>query len=53
MQTRYSEAIEMKKYVMEKFKIPEKSILNRPIRTAYNYKFSQRRAPRFSVRNTG
>jgi hypothetical protein len=51
MQTPYCEAIEMKKYVMEKFKIPETSILIEPHarHTTTNFRNGARLAFRFRL----
>lgn len=51
MQTPYCEAIEMKKYVMEKFKIPEKSILIEPHarHTTTNFRNAARLAFRYGI----
>ena len=51
MQTPYNEAIEMKKYVMEKFKIPEKSILVEPYarHTTTNFRNAARLAFRYGI----
>jgi hypothetical protein len=51
MQTPYCEAIEMKKYVMEKFKIPETSILIEPHarHTTTNFRNAARIAFRFRL----
>lgn len=51
MQTPYNEAIEMKKYVMEKFKIPEKSILVEPYarHTTTNFRNTARLAFRYGI----
>jgi hypothetical protein len=51
MQTPYCEAIEMKKYVMEKFKIPEKSILVEPYarHTTTNFRNAARLAFRYGL----
>lgn len=51
MQTPYCEAIEMKKYVMEKFKIPESSILIEPHarHTTTNFRNAARLAFRFRL----
>jgi hypothetical protein len=51
MQTPYCEAIEMKKYVMEKFKIPEKSILIDPHarHTTPNFRNAARLAFRYGI----
>ncbi len=51
MQTPYCEAIEMKKYVMEKYKIPESNILVDPHarHTTTNIRNSARLAFRFSI----
>jgi isocitrate dehydrogenase len=51
MQTPYSEAIEMKKYVMEKFKIPEKSILIDPHarHTTTNFRNAARLVFRYGI----
>jgi hypothetical protein len=51
MQTPYCEAIEMKKYVMEKFKIPEKSILIEPHarHTTTNFRNAARIAFRYGI----
>ncbi len=51
MQTPFSEAIEMKKYVMEKFKIPEKSILIDPHarHTTTNFRNAARLAFRYGI----
>ena len=51
MQTPYNEAIEMKKYVMEKFKIPEESILVEPYarHTTTNFRNAARLAFRYGI----
>jgi hypothetical protein len=51
MQTPFNEAIEMKKYVMEKFKIPEQSILIEPYarHTTTNLRNSARLAFRYGI----
>jgi len=51
MQTPYCEAIEMKKYVMEKFKIPEQSILIEPHarHTTTNFRNAARLAFRYGI----
>jgi hypothetical protein len=51
MQTPYCEAIEMKKYVMEKFKIPERSILIDPYarHTTTNFRNAARLAFRYGL----
>ncbi len=51
MQTPYCEAIEMKKYVMEKFKIPEQSILIEPHarHTTTNFRNAARLAVRYGI----
>ncbi|HEY5883915.1 MAG TPA: YdcF family protein [Pyrinomonadaceae bacterium] len=51
MQTPYNEAIEMKKYVMEKFKIPEQSILIDPYarHTTTNFRNASRLAFRSGI----
>jgi hypothetical protein len=51
MQTPYCEAIEMKKYVMEKFKLPEKSILIEPHarHTTTNFRNAARLAFRYGI----
>ena len=51
MQTPFNEAIEMKKYVMEKFKIPEKSILIEPYarHTTTNFRNAARLAFRYGI----
>jgi hypothetical protein len=51
MQTPYCEAIEMKKYVMEKFKIPEQSILVEPHarHTTTNFRNGSRLALRYHL----
>lgn len=51
MQTPYCEAIEMKKYVMEKFKIPESSILIDPYarHTTTNFRNAARLAFRYGL----
>lgn len=51
MQTPFSEAIEMKKYVMEKFKIPEKSILIEPHarHTTTNFRNAARQVFRYGI----
>jgi DUF218 domain-containing protein len=51
MQTPYCEAIEMKKYVMEKFKIPEKSILIEPHarHTTTNFRNAARLVFRYGI----
>ncbi len=51
MQTPYNEAIEMKKYVMEKFRIPEKSILIEPFarHTTTNFRNAARLAFRYRI----
>jgi hypothetical protein len=51
MQTPYCEAIEMKKYVMEKFKIPERSILIEPHarHTTTNFRNASRLAFRYGI----
>ena len=51
MQTPYNEAIEMKKYVMEKFKIPEKNILIDPYarHTTTNFRNAARLAFRYGI----
>ena len=51
MQTPFNEAIEMKKYVMEKFKIPEKSILIDPYarHTTTNFRNAARLAFRYGI----
>ncbi|MFY9619701.1 MAG: YdcF family protein [Pyrinomonadaceae bacterium] len=53
MQTPYNEAIEMKKYLMEKFKIPEKSILIDPYarHTTTNFRNAARLAFRYGIPN--
>lgn len=53
MQTPFNEAIEMKKYVMEKFKIPEKSILIDPYarHTTTNFRNAARLAFRYEIPN--
>src|SRR6185295_20171993 len=54
MQTPYCEAIEMKKYVMEKFKIPEQSILIEPQarHTTTNFRNAARLAFRYRIPTT-
>jgi hypothetical protein len=54
MQTPYCEAIEMKKYVMEKFKIPESSILVEPYarHTTTNFRNGSRLALRYRLPST-
>lgn len=51
MQTPYNEAIEMKKYVMEKFTIPEKNILIDPYarHTTTNFRNAARLAFRYGI----
>jgi len=51
MQTPYCEAIEMKKYVMEQFKIPEQSILIEPYarHTTTNFRNAARLAFRYGI----
>jgi DUF218 domain len=51
MQTPFCEAIEMKKYVMEKFKIPEESILIDPYarHTTTNFRNAARLALRYGI----
>ena len=51
MQTPFNEAIEMKKYVMEKFKIPEKSILIEPHarHTTTNFRNAARLVFRYGI----
>jgi hypothetical protein len=51
MQTPFNESIEMKKYVMEKFKIPEKSILIEPHarHTTTNFRNAARLAFRYGL----
>ena len=51
MQTPYNEAIEMKKYVMENFKIPEKSILIEPHarHTTTNFRNAARLVFRYGI----
>jgi hypothetical protein len=51
MQTPFNEAIEMKKYVMEKFKIPEKSILVEPYarHTTTNFRNTARLVFRYGI----
>jgi hypothetical protein len=51
MQTPYCEAIEMKKYVMEKYKIPEQSILIEPHarHTTTNFRNAARLAFRYGI----
>lgn len=51
MQTPFNEAIEMKKYVMEKFQIPEKSILIDPYarHTTTNFRNAARLAFRYGI----
>jgi DUF218 domain len=51
MQTPFAEAIEMKKYVMEKFKVPEQSILIDPYarHTTTNFRNAARLAFRYGV----
>jgi hypothetical protein len=51
MQTPFNEAIEMKKYVMEKFNIPEKSILIDPHarHTTTNFRNAARLAFRYGI----
>jgi uncharacterized SAM-binding protein YcdF (DUF218 family) len=51
MQTPYNEAIEMKKYVMEKFKIPERSILIDPHarHTTTNFRNAARLVFRYGI----
>ena len=51
MQTPFNEAIEMKKYVMEKFKIPEKSILIEPYarHTTTNFRNAARLVFRYGI----
>jgi hypothetical protein len=51
MQTPFNEAIEMKKYVMEKFKIPEQSILIEPYarHTTTNFRNGARLAFRYGI----
>jgi len=51
MQTPFSEAIEMKKYVMEKFKIPEQSILVEPYarHTTTNFRNAARLVFRYRI----
>ena len=53
MQTPFNEAIEMKKYLMEKFKIPEKSILIDPYarHTTTNFRNAARLAFRYGIPN--
>ena len=51
MQTPFNEALEMKRYVMEKFKIPEKSILIDPYarHTTTNFRNAARLAFRYGI----
>lgn len=51
MQTPYNEAIEMKKYLMEKFKIPEQGILIEPYarHTTTNFRNAARLAFRYGI----
>ncbi len=51
MQTPFNEAIEMKKYVMEKFKIPEKNILIEPYarHTTTNFRNTARLVFRYGI----
>ena len=51
MQTPFNEAIEMKKYVMEKFKIPEKNILIEPYarHTTTNFRNAARLVFRYGI----
>ncbi|MEO8435444.1 MAG: YdcF family protein [Pyrinomonadaceae bacterium] len=51
MQTPYDEAIEMKKYLLEKFKIPEKSILIEPYarHTTTNFRNAARLVFRYGI----
>ncbi len=51
MQTPYNEAIEMKKYIMEKFKIPAQSILIEPYarHTTTNFRNAARLAFRYGI----
>ena len=51
MQTPYCEAVEMKKYVMEKYKIPETSILIEPQarHTTTNFRNGARLAIRYGI----
>ena len=51
MQTPYNEAVEMKKYVMDKFKIPEASILVEPFarHTTTNFRNAARLAFRYGI----
>ena len=51
MQTPFNEAIEMKKYVMDKFKIPEKNILIEPYarHTTTNFRNAARLAFRYGI----
>jgi hypothetical protein len=51
MQTPFNEAIEMKKYVMEKFKVPEKSILIEPHarHTTTNFRNAARLVFRYGI----
>jgi hypothetical protein len=53
MQTPFNEALEMKKYVMEKFKIPEQSILIEPHarHTTTNFRNGARLAFRYGIPN--
>jgi hypothetical protein len=53
MQTPFNESIEMKKYLMEKFKIPEKSILVDPYarHTTTNFRNAARLAFRYGIPN--
>ncbi|HEX5702295.1 MAG TPA: YdcF family protein [Pyrinomonadaceae bacterium] len=53
IQTPYNESIEMKKYLMEKFKIPEKSILIDPYarHTTTNFRNAGRLAFRYGIPN--
>ena len=53
MQTPFNESIEMKKYLMEKFKIPEKSILIDPYarHTTANFRNAARLAFRYGIPN--
>ena len=53
MQTPFNESIEMKKYLMEKFKIPEKSILIDPYarHTTTNFRNAGRLAFRYGIPN--
>lgn len=53
MQTPFNEAIEMKKYLMEKFKIPESSILIDPYarHTTTNFRNAARLALRYGIPN--